>query len=75
MRTKTAKNNPTIKELSAEVNMLRSFVIGLAGRDPEGEYRPEFVGKVLESAKEPATDEFVSAKDFLSRLSRLEKKE
>ncbi len=74
MVIKTSKKI-TVNELTKEVRILRSFVIGLALKDPEGEYRPEFVRNVLKAAKEPATEEFISAKDFLHRLEQLEKNE
>ena len=36
--------------LEKEVKMLRSFVISIVGKDPEGDYRPEFVRKALRDA-------------------------
>lgn len=50
MTTKTIEKK--VNNLSREVTMLRSFVIGIAGKDPEGEYRPEFVRRIKEAAKE-----------------------
>jgi len=39
-------NNSKIN-IAQELTLLRSAVIGLIGKDPEGEYKPEFVKKVL----------------------------
>ena len=43
------KLNNRIEDLQNEVSQLRSFVIGQAGRDPEGNYRHEFVKKILKA--------------------------
>lgn len=63
-----------VNELKKEVKLLRSAVIGIVGeRDPEGEYRPEFVKEVLEAAREPATHTFTNARDFLKQLRKKSK--
>ena len=59
------EKKPTLDDLIVEVRMLRSAVIGLIGRDSEGEYKPEFVAKVLEAEKEPIVGEFKDTKSFL----------
>jgi hypothetical protein len=52
--------------LEQEVSLLRSAVIGLiAEKDPEGQYRPEFVKQVFEDLKRKPTKRFVSAEQFL----------
>lgn len=57
----------SLEELQEEVSFLRSFVIGQLGKDSEGEYRPEFVKKVLEASKEKP--EFVfDKKTFLNQI-------
>ncbi|OGY25924.1 MAG: hypothetical protein A2Z11_02085 [Candidatus Woykebacteria bacterium RBG_16_43_9] len=65
--TKTAQTTAQLKE---EVKLLRSFVIGIAGKDAEGEYRPEFVEKILVALKGKPTHKFESAKSFLSQLRK-----
>lgn len=47
-----------------EVQLLRSFVIGLAGKDPEGNYKPEFVERVLKSLDEKPQYEFTGSQSF-----------
>jgi hypothetical protein len=61
-----------VDNLSREVATLRSLVISivLEQKDPEGEYRAEFVSEVLEALKEPATHTFTSSKDFLRQLRK-----
>jgi hypothetical protein len=61
-----------VDNLSREVATLRSLVISivLEQKDPEGEYRAEFVNEVLEALKEPATHTFTSSKDFLKQLRK-----
>lgn len=56
-------------ELANEVRRLRSLVIGLVGRDPEGMYRPEYVRRLLAVASKPSTHIFKDAKSFLKELS------
>ena len=59
-----------INGLRREVKLLRSFVIGLAGRDPEGAYRPEFVREIVRAAREKPRFRFKNAKSFLTHLRR-----
>lgn len=70
MTTKTLEKSKktSIKELQREVALLRSFVIGHVGRDSEGEYRPEFVKRVLRAAQEKPKYEFKDAKSFLRHI-------
>lgn len=68
--------NTTIKELrelKAEVGRLRSFVIGQIGRDPEGEYRPEFVARILKLSNRKPTHRFVSKESFLKDVRKYSK--
>ena len=58
----------SVKELKREIELLRSFVIGQAGKDPEGEYRPEFVRRILKAAKEKPKYEFKDATSFLKHI-------
>lgn len=67
MSTKTAQTTVQLKE---EVKLLRSFVIGMAGKDKEGEYRPEFVKKIFAALKEKPTHKFTDAKSFLRGLRK-----
>jgi len=59
-----------LRDLTRHVVLLRSAVIGLIGeRDPEGEYRPEFVWKILKLARQKRTGvKFAGAADFLKRI-------
>lgn len=57
-----------ISNLTRELNLLRSFVIGLSGKDREGNYRPEFIKKILEAAQEKENSLFGGGTSFLSRL-------
>lgn len=50
MTTKTLTKQ--LNNLSQEVTMLRSFIIGIAGKDLEGDYRPEFVKRIKKAALE-----------------------
>ena len=63
MTTKTLDRKTN--ELRKEVELLRSFVIGQAGKDSEGEYNPDFVRKVLKAATEEPKYEFKNIDSFL----------
>ena len=70
MPTKTIEEK--VEELSQEVATLRLLVIGLATtrRDSEGEYRPEFVKRVLKLARNKSAGvRFTTSSDFLKRIS------
>ena len=56
--------------LEKEVKMLRSFAISIVGKDPEGEYRPEFVRKILRAANEKPQFRFSDAKTFLAEIQK-----
>lgn len=56
------------RELEREVELLRSFMIGQLGKDPEGEYKPEFVKEILKAAKEKPKYEFKDGKSFLKQI-------
>lgn len=57
-----------LNQLQIELKLLRSFVIGIIGKDPEGEYRPEFVKKMLKITREKPIHTFTSKKEFLAHL-------
>jgi len=63
-----SKRKPTLSELAQEVALLRSFMIGMALKDPEGDYKPEFVEDVLKSMDEPAVGKFTTPEEFLKLL-------
>lgn len=58
------------QELLHEVRLLRSAVIGLSGKDSEGEYRPAFVRRVLKAAREKPAYRFITARVFLAHLRK-----
>lgn len=65
METREATN---IKDLAREVSTLRSFMIGITGKDDKGEYRPEFVEKILKSNDDQPISSFSNAIEFLAKL-------
>jgi hypothetical protein len=64
------KLNQKSTNLIEEVKALRSFLIGILGRDKEGEYKPEFVRKVLRAARKKAVFTFKGRKDFLEQIKK-----
>jgi len=60
----------TGKNIQQELNLLRSFLIGIAGKDDEGNYRPEFVKKLLRIAKEKEKFNFKDKKSFLFHIQQ-----
>lgn len=71
-RTKSLRPNTRelVREMQREVTLLRSFVIGAAGKDPEGAYRPEFVERIFRAMQEPASHTFRNSESFLAQLKR-----
>jgi len=58
-----------LHNLAHEMVMLRSVVIGVIGeRDPEGEYRPEFVSRMLQLAKKKQTGVKFTASAALMKI-------
>jgi len=66
----TTKTKNNLSSLQKEVKLLRSFVIGVAGKDNEGEYRPELVTRVLNAANQKAIHTFTNSQDFLRKLRK-----
>ncbi|MDP3645513.1 MAG: hypothetical protein Q8R25_00290 [bacterium] len=56
--------------LQQEVALLRSAVISLVGKDPEGEYRPDFVESTFAALRRKSTKHFISAQQFLANVAR-----
>lgn len=61
---------PRFSELEKEIQLLRSFLIGVAGKDKEGNYKPEFVKKILRTNQEEGKFIFRDKKSFLSCLQK-----
>jgi len=59
-----------ITELRREVNLLRSFVIGMIKKDKEGKYRQKFVKEVLRALREKTGYTFEDKKSFLNCLGK-----
>ncbi|GEM_PF-1114714 len=57
-----------LEEIKQEVSILRSFAIGIAGQDSEGEYRPEFVNEILRARLEKPAYTFRNKRNFLAEL-------
>ena len=73
MATTTKKIYKIYNELSSiktELSAIKSLLIALVGKDPEGEYRQEFVEEILKSAKEKPEYKFKNAKEFLKLLKK-----
>lgn len=56
-----------VRNLSVEVGQLRSFVIGFAGKDKEGNYKTDFI-KDLDKAKIEKTKYEYTGKGSLLKL-------
>ena len=68
MTTKTLEKQ--VSELKQEVRLLRSAVIGIVGKDPEGEYRPEFVKRIKKAALEKATYHYTGPGSLLKLIKK-----
>lgn len=59
-----------LRRLRREVQILRGGLVSVIGEDPEGQYRPEFVARILEAVEEQPTKRFTSAAAFRAALRR-----
>lgn len=67
---KVLNNNSRILNLQKEMELLRSFIIGLAGKDEEGEYKPEFVKRILRAIQKKPRYTFKGKENFLTQLRK-----
>jgi len=68
MLNQASENQTTITDLQQEVSLLRSFIIGLTGKDREGKYKPKFVKETLNALKEKAPKRFTNSESFLTEI-------
>lgn len=66
----TFKNKTKISDLQEEIRLLRSFIIGIIGKDKEGKYNPEFVKKIYKSSQEKQNYIFKDKQSFLSQIRK-----
>ncbi|HLY63573.1 MAG TPA: hypothetical protein VKV95_22775 [Terriglobia bacterium] len=68
MGTKTIEKQ--LSDLTHQVDLLRSAVYGVVGEsDPEGQYRPEFVKRMIKLARKKSNGvKFTGRADFLKRI-------
>ena len=64
------RNKYQLSKLQREVKILRSFVIGIVGKDREGKYNPEFVKKALQSSQEKPKYIFKDSASFLKQITQ-----
>jgi len=68
MVQETSEKLNSLSKLREEIKSLRSFVIGVLGKDREGEYSPEFIHKTLKATQEKADFTFKNKKEFLKQI-------
>ncbi len=69
LKQKSGAIEKRVASLERDLMQLHSFVIAAAARvDPEGEYRPEFVKKILAASKEKPIYRFKDARSFLKQI-------
>ena len=68
MHNSAVKIKDELANLRGEVVLLRSAIISLLGEDQEGQYRPEFVKKILKAATEKPKFAFNGSAEFLKQL-------
>ena len=71
--TKLNKLKNTNLPVSQKVNLLRSAVIGLLGKDKEGNYNPLFVQKAIQTANEKSVGHIKSPNEFLNKILKIDK--
>ena len=68
--SKTIAKKVNLRDIQTELELIRSFMIGLAVKDEEGEYRPEFVKRMKKLVKEKSTHTFTNTQDFLRQIRK-----
>ncbi len=58
-----------VVDIKKEVALLRSYVIGIVGKDSEGNYRPEFVRRILKNLPGKPGFTFKNPSLFLKQLT------
>ena len=68
MTTKTLEKQ--VNELKREVKLLRSAFIGITGKDPEGDYRPDFIKRIKKAGLEKATYRYTGSGSLLKLIAK-----
>ena len=74
MKMATTTNTSSVREikhLRREVSALRSFMIGMAGEDKEGNYNPLVVHEILEAINEPTTHRYSGKGSLLKQVKNV----
>ncbi len=66
---KTRPHKTSLRQLTADVRLLRSLIISIVGEDPEGAYRPSFVRALRRAVSERPTRIFRGSSSFLSDVN------
>ena len=59
-----------LDSLYKEVNILRSFIIGITSPDPEGEYRQEFIKSIREASLEKPIHKYFNRGSLLKLIKK-----
>lgn len=60
-----------VTQLRHEVSALRSLVIGMVGKDKEGNYHPAAVREIIEASLEPASYRYSGKGSLLKQLKKI----
>ncbi|MEK7610971.1 MAG: hypothetical protein AAB486_01185 [Patescibacteria group bacterium] len=58
-----------VVDIKKEVALLRSYIIGVVGKDSDGSYRPEFVRRIFRNLSDKPVHIFKSPSLFLKQLT------
>ncbi|OHA14403.1 MAG: hypothetical protein A2909_00010 [Candidatus Tagabacteria bacterium RIFCSPLOWO2_01_FULL_39_11] len=70
-QTTLEKLNTDVSYLQKEIDVLRSFVIGVIAKDKEGGYKPDFIKKVLKASQKKTNHIFKNKRIFLFKLKKI----
>ena len=62
------KLNSRLENIQNEIRNLRSLVMGIVGKDKEGQYKPNFIKRVLRAGSQSARYGFTDKKSFIAHL-------
>lgn len=72
--TTLEKTSRTIEKLKKEIKQLRSFIVSVAGEDPEGDYRSEFIKRVKRASAEKPIYEYIGPNSLTKLLENSKKR-
>ena len=60
-----------VKKIKRDIRSLRSFFISMVGEDPEGNYKPQFIEKMIKAMDDKPLYAYTGSGSLLKQLKNL----